>query len=161
MFKTKDIVYIGLIAAIASVLSLFELFKMPNGGSVTIYLVPLFFAAFNNDLKTNIFVAIVTATLQILLGGYILNPVQVILDYYLPVMLISTCQIYRLNKYVNLCIGALLAMCCYVVSGMIFFDVPFVPSIIYNATFFIPTLILNIVIFALINPKLSTVYLNS
>jgi len=158
MFKTREIVNIAIIAALAFLLSLFELFRMPQGGSVTLYLVPLFFVAFNDDLKTNVFVALVTATLQVLLGGYVLNPLQVILDYYLPVMLICTCQIFRMNRYVNLAIGSLLAMMSYVISGMIFFEVPFIPSITYNATFFIPTLIINVIVFLIINPRLSKVY---
>ncbi|MDL2211533.1 energy-coupled thiamine transporter ThiT [Erysipelotrichaceae bacterium OttesenSCG-928-M19] len=158
MFKTKEIVNIALISAIAFLLSLVILFRMPNGGSITVYLVPLFFAAFNNDLKTNVFIAIVTATLQVLFGGYVLNPIQVMLDYYLPVMFICICMIFRLNKYINLFIGSLLAMVCYVISGMIFFEVPFLASIIYNATFFIPTIILNLIIFALINPRLGKIY---
>ncbi|MDF9867743.1 thiamine transporter [Bacilli bacterium PM5-3] len=158
MFKTKEIVNIALLAALAFLLSQFELFKMPQGGSITLYLVPLFFAAFNNDLKTNVFIAIVTATLQVLIGGYILNPIQVVLDYYLPILLICTCQVFKLNRYLNLCIGSLLAMFSYVVSGMVFFETPFIASIGYNATFFIPTIILNIIVFSIINPRLSAVY---
>lgn len=156
--KTREMVNIAMIAVLASVLSLFELFRMPQGGSVTLYLIPLFFAAVNEGLKTNVIIATITATLQILLGGYILNPIQIILDYYLPVLLICTSQIFPFNRYVNLGISSLLAMGSYVVSGMLFFDVPFVASIIYNASFFVPTIILNMIVFSAINPRLSKVY---
>lgn len=158
MFKTKEIVNIALISAIALVLSLFTVFRMPNGGSITIYLVPLLLAATNTNLKTNVFIGLVTATLQIIAGGVVINPVQLILDYYLPVMLICTSQVYGLNKYVNFGIGCLLAMFSYVVSGMIFFEVPFIPSIIYNATFFIPTIIINVIIYYIVNPRVETLF---
>lgn len=158
--KTKQIVLIGFISALALILSLLKVFSMPQGGSITLYLIPLYFAAFNFDKKSCIFVAIVTATLQIIFGGYILNPIQVILDYYLPILFITTCGIYGLNKYVSILIGSLLAMSSYVLSGMIFFEVPFIPSIIYNATFFIPTIIINGIIFIAINPKLTKAYQN-
>ena len=158
MFKTKEIVNIALIAAIAFVLSLFVVFRMPQGGSITLYLLPLFFVAFNDSLKVNVFVALVTATLQVLLGGYVINPIQVILDYYLPVMFICTSQVFKMNKYVNLSIGSLLAMMSYVISGMVFFEVPFIPSIIYNATFFIPTIIINLILFMMVNPRLARIY---
>lgn len=156
--KTKDMVNIAVIAVLAAVLSLFEIFRMPQGGSVTLYLVPLFFAAFNESPKANVFVALITASLQILLGGYVLNPIQVILDYYLPVMLITTCCALPLNKYVCLGLGSLGAMVSYVVSGMVFFQTPFIAAVIYNATFFIPTLVLNLVVFCLVNPRLAKVY---
>ncbi len=156
--KTREMVNIAMIAVLASVLSLFELFRMPRGGSVTLYLIPLFFAAVNEGVKTNVIIATITATLQILLGGYILNPIQIILDYYLPVLLICTSQIFPFNRYVNLGISSLMAMGSYVVSGMVFFDVPFGASIIYNASFFVPTIILNMIVFAAINPRLSKVY---
>lgn len=161
MLKTRELVNIAAIAVLAAVLSLFELFRMPQGGSITLYLVPLFFGAFNEDLKTNVFIAIITATLQIFLGGYILNPVQILLDYYLPVLFICTSAIFSLNRFVNLGLGSMLAMVSYVISGMVFFQTPFVASVIYNATFFIPTLILNMIVFALINPRLSKIYKNS
>jgi thiamine transporter len=158
MLKTRQIVNIGLISALAFVLSMFVLFRMPQGGSITLYLIPLFFIFFNDNLKTCFFVALVTATLQTLLGGYVIHPIQVILDYYLPVMFITTCMIFRMNKYVNLSIGATLAMACYVISGMVFFEAPFEASFIYNATFFVPTLILNIIVFLILNPRLSKIY---
>ncbi len=158
--QTKQIVLIGFISAITLVLSLLKVFSMPQGGSITLYLIPLYFVAFNFDFKSCFFVAIVTATLQIMFGGYILNPIQVILDYYLPILFITTCGIYRLNKYVNILIGSVLAMASYVLSGMIFFEVDFIPSIIYNATFFIPTIIINVIIFMILNPKLSKAYEN-
>lgn len=152
--KTKDLVTVGVVSVLSAVLSLFEIFRMPQGGSVTLYLVPLFFAAFNEDTRINIFVALITASLQIILGGYILNPLQIILDYYLPLMMISTCQFWPFNKYLNLVFGSFCSMISYVVSGMLFFHTPFVASLIYNATFFIPTLVLNIVVFRLVNPRI-------
>lgn len=158
--KTKQIIIIGLISAIALVLSLFKVFTMPQGGSITLYLIPLYFVASNFKLKDAFYVAIVSATLQIIFGGYILNPIQVALDYYLPIIFITTCAIYTKNFYINVVIGSLLAMSSYVISGMIFFQIEFIPSIIYNATFFVPTIIINLIIFSLINPSLSKAYKN-
>ncbi len=156
--KTREMVNIAMIAVLATVLSLLELFSMPRGGNVTFYLVPLFFAAVNEKPGVNVMIAIVTATSQILLGGYVLNPIQVLLDYYLPLLLICGSQILPFNAFVNLGIGSLLAMGSYVVSGMVFFQVPFVGSVLYNASFFVPTILLNMVVFAAINPRLSKVY---
>lgn len=156
--KTKQIVIIGLISAITLSLSLFKVFSMPQGGSITLYLIPLYFVAFNFNLKDAFFVGFISATLQIIFGGYILNPIQVILDYYLPILFITTCGVYTKNIFINILIGSLFAMLSYVISGVIFFEVDFIPSLIYNATFFIPTVIINMIVFLLINTKLSKAY---
>lgn len=158
MFKTKEIINIALISSLALVLSLLVIFTMPNGGSITIYLVPLLLAATNSNLKTNFFIAIVTATLQIMAGAVVINPIQLLFDYYLPITFICCSQLIGLNKYVNIIIASFFAMISYVVSGMIFFEVNLIASITYNATFFIPTIIINILIYQLLNPRLKNIF---
>lgn len=150
----KQIVMIGLFSAIAFILQTFVFFKMPQGGSISFYFVPLLIAAFNFDFKTNFFIAIIASTLHIILGGFVLNPVQVLLDYYLPTILICTCASYRINKYAAISIAGVLSLLSYTISGMIFFETPFVASLVYNATHFIPSIILCTIIFAIINPRL-------
>lgn len=157
MISTKKITFIALFAALSFVLSNLIFIRMPQGGSVTLYLFPLIIAAFNADLKTNLFIGIVVATLNVLIGGYFLNPLQVILDYYLPVIIICCSGIFNLNKYINLIIAFIIALFSYVLSGMIFFNVPFQGAITYNATFFIPTIIINMIVVLLVNNRLAPI----
>ncbi|MDR3215568.1 MAG: energy-coupled thiamine transporter ThiT [Bacilli bacterium] len=168
MFKTKDLVVIALISAISYILSQFVVFQMPAGGSITIYLVPILVAAFNDNFKNCLFIGIITAFLQAFIGGYVLNPIQVMFDYFIPVIVICLCGqinffkgkdlINNLMGYVIACIIALLS---YVCSGMLFYQTAFVASIIYNATFFVPTIIINLIIVLIINTQLSKVYPNN
>ncbi|MEG0364746.1 MAG: energy-coupled thiamine transporter ThiT [Erysipelotrichales bacterium] len=151
--KTRNMVFIAIISALALLLSLLTFFQMPNGGSVTLYLVPLFIAAFNKDIKTNIFIAIVTATLQVM-TGYFLNPLQVILDYYFPVMMLCCCKMFKVNEYFDVLVAGILALLSYTISGMIFFKLTFIPSMTYNAIHFIPTIIICYIIYRIVNKAL-------
>ncbi|MDR1782617.1 MAG: energy-coupled thiamine transporter ThiT [Bacilli bacterium] len=165
MFKTKDLVVIALISAISYLLSMLVVFRMPQGGSITLYLVPLLLAAFNDKFRNCLLIGLITSLLQIVLGGYFLNPVQVCFDYVIPVTLIciSGYIITRNNNNIltnilGFIIACVLALLSYVCSGMLFYETPFVPSIIYNATFFVPTIIINLIIILIINKPLSKVY---
>lgn len=131
---------------------------MPNGGSITIYLVPLLLSATNANLKTNFFIAIVTAILQIIVGAIVINPIQLLFDYYLPIIFICCSQLIGLNKYVNIIIASFISMISYVISGMVFFEVNFIASVTYNATFLIPTIVINIIIYQMLNPRLKNIF---
>ena len=71
----------ALCIALAIVLSKINLFTMPQGGSVDFELVPLMIFAYRRGLKKGIFAGALFGILLILLGGYVLNIFQAILDY--------------------------------------------------------------------------------
>jgi len=159
--STREITRIALISAIAVVLDMFIVFRMPQGGSVSLYLVPLFIAASNDSVRNCLFIGIVVAIAQVVLGGVLASPASGLIDYLLPVVFMTTAGIFKpmvKNTYVALLIGCLLAFACYVISGMVFWSTPFVGSVTYNATFFIPTVIVGLVVFAIVNPRLSSIY---
>lgn len=158
MFTTKEIVRIGLIAAVAFVLSLFKVFQMPNGGSITIYLFPLFIAASNEKVRNCLFIGIVVAILQIIMGGFVTNPLSPVFDYLIPVVAMTACGVFKQNIYVNIILGCIIALASYVLAGVMFWETPLWGSITYNATFFVPTVILNMVLFAVANVPIKKAY---
>ncbi|WP_423364630.1 energy-coupled thiamine transporter ThiT [Mycoplasma sp. P36-A1] len=156
--STRELTRIALIAAIATVLSLFKVFQMPQGGSITLYLFPLYIAVANEKLRNCFFVGLVVSILQMLLGGQMTNLFSGLFDYIIPVVAIVTCGMFKQNIYVNIAIGSIIALASYTLSGMIFWQTPFVASLTYNATYFIPTVIVNVIIFALANVQISKAY---
>lgn len=153
--KVKNMVIIASFAALSVVLSLVKVWQMPNGGSISLYLVPLMFIAFKFDFKSSLTCCIITAILQIILSGYIIGFFQVILDYILPVCAISLFSLVR-NKNVEFIIPmafaiGILMLGSYVLSGMVYFKVNFIGSVVYNATFFIPTYLISIVLMSVLN----------
>lgn len=155
MFKTKDLVSVALLAALCLVLSQIKVLEMPSGGSITLYLVPIFVIAYYRDLKLTFMAGIVSGMLQIMFGGHVLNFFQVILDYIFPLTIICMARIWPVrNFYLQLIISCLFAYGSYVLSGMIFFGTPLFASAIYNATYFVPTVAVSLVIIRLLLPRI-------
>ena len=72
----------GICLALAEVLSLIKLYEMPQGGSVTLAsMLPIILYALCFGPTWGLAVAFLYSLLQIMIGGYILAPVQVLLDY--------------------------------------------------------------------------------
>lgn len=147
MIEIKDITRIAIISSMSFILSLLEFYHLPNGGGVSLYLFPLMLAAIYESNKNAMYIALVTASLQILLGGYFLNPIQIVLDYYLPVLIICLAMNIRINTYFNFSTAFILMLFSNTLSGILFYGVNFTASISYNMTFFIPTIIINLIVF--------------
>ena len=120
--KNKNIVVMvegALCIALAIVLSKIKLFAMPQGGSVNFEIVPLMIFAYRHGLKKGLFAGFLNGVLKILLGGYILNPVQAILDYPLSFMCVGL--VAAGPKILGIILAACGQISCSVVSGAYFF----------------------------------------
>lgn len=83
-FDTKQLAFSSLAIALAVVTSMITLFKFPFGGSVT--LLSMFFICFVGylyGLKAGLMTGFAYGILQLILGPYILFPLQVVVDYLL------------------------------------------------------------------------------
>ena len=128
----------ALCVALSIVLSHFDLFRMPQGGTVDFELVPLMILTYRRGLKWGMFTGVLIGIVKILLGGYVLNPVQAFLDYPLAFMCVGFCAIHP--KIIGFVIAACGQILCSIVSGAIFFaeyapegQNPWVYSFFYNA----------------------------
>ena len=125
----------ALCIALALVLTKLNLFAMPQGGSVDIELVPLLLFAYRRGPKLGILVGALTGVMKVLTGAYVLNPVQLVLDYILAYAFVGIAAFYP--KFLWLILAALGQLASHVVSGAVFFA-QYAPSgwlysIIYNA----------------------------
>lgn len=156
--KTKDLVIVSLIAALSTVLSMLVIYRMPNGGSISLYLVPLFLLTFKKGVKLSLLCMVVVAILQVIFGGYVLGVFQVLLDYVIPLMLISLIAIAREKsfgvQFVVILVVMLLMLLSYTTSGVIYFGVTITASLAYNMSYFIPTYVSNIIVALLIRNRI-------
>ena len=121
--KNKNIVVMvegALCIALSIVLSKIDLFAMPQSGTVDFGLVPMMIFAYRHGLKKGLFAGFLNGLLKILLGGYILNPVQAVLDYPLAFMCVGLVAVSP--KILGLIIAACAQISCSVVSGAYFFS---------------------------------------
>jgi len=162
----------GICLALAEVLSLLKVFEMPQGGSVTpASMLPIILFALCFGPSWGLGVAFLYSILQAFIGGYILAPAQVLLDYTFAFTLLGTAGFFAAKKssriaetnilrrlhlipYWKILLSTLLAIIlrlfCSFLSGIIFYasyapegQAVWIYSLVYNASFLIPEAIIT------------------
>jgi thiamine transporter len=81
-WSTAAIAEMAIAVALAAAIGLVKLFVMPQGGSVSLEMIPILFIAIRRGLVPGITVGVVYGFVQLLLpGAFLVQPVQVLLDY--------------------------------------------------------------------------------
>ena len=131
----------ALCIALAVVLSKFDLMKRPNGGSIDVGLAPLLLFAWRRGLKWGCGAGALAGILKILLGGYVLNPVQAALEYPVAYGMTGLAALFPRTKgqIAGLILAFLGQTSCHVAAGAVFFaqyapegQDPWVYSAFYN-----------------------------
>ena len=81
-WSTAAIAEMAIAVALAAALGLVKLFVMPQGGSVSLEMLPILFIAVRRGLVPALTVGVVYGFVQLLLpGAFVVQPLQVALDY--------------------------------------------------------------------------------
>lgn len=158
----KDLVLMALYAALFLVLDVVSnaLPKMPNGGSLGLGIIPLLMASYHLGWKKGLFVGLLSIPLQYMTGQvWFVGWGQFLLDYVLAFGIYGIACIFPNKKYFysGVVVTNLLRFICVVLSGIWYWEVPFWPSVTYNATYMVPTLIATVVLVPLIHQRLERV----
>ncbi|CAM3780994.1 energy-coupled thiamine transporter ThiT [Mesobacillus thioparans] len=176
--QTLFLVEIAVFSALAYLLDLFSGFLFsriwPQGGSVSIAMVPVFLMAFRWGIKGGAITGLLLGLLQFILGfSQIFHPVQGIIDYLVAFTVLGVAGIFakqiqesikngNKKKWIGLIIagtfiGSLLRFIAHFFSGWVFFGVwapegqpAWLYSLIYNGTYMIPSMILSAIIIVLV-----------
>jgi len=153
----------ALAVALSVVFSALRLWSMPQGGSITLEMLPLFLFALRRGGRYGCAAGAVSGLMQLLTGGYMVHIAQAALDYPLAFGVLGVAGFLRERPiWIGLTAGAALRLLCHVLSGVVFFG-SFAPeganvwvySTIYNLTFMAPTLVVCVLLAYLIWPRLS------
>ena len=128
---------------LAVTLSKLNIFALPQGGSIDLELVPLLFFSWRRGLKWGCCVGALTGLIRILVGGYIIDPLQAIVDYPVAYACTGFAALFsELNKgqIVGTMIAAMTQIACHTLSGAVFFaqyapegQNPWAYSVAYNS----------------------------
>lgn len=170
----------AIFVALATVLSLIKIYKLPLGGSVTLLsMLPIVMVSVMLGLKWGFISSFVYSLIQLILGitldgllGWGLTPIMLIgtilLDYIIAFSVLGIAGIFSKKGYAGTCIGVALALVLRFVShfisgfvifkeleqfelfGEIFVNRPVLYSLGYNGTFMLPELILTVAAAAII-----------
>ncbi len=78
---TRDVVIVSVAAGLSTALSFLRLFELPQGGSVTLELIPVFYIAYKRGAGSGIAAGLLSGTIQLILRPFVVHPVQLLLDY--------------------------------------------------------------------------------
>ena len=151
----------ALCTALAVVLSRIELFRMPQGGSVTLEIVPMLLFAQRWGLKSGIAAGAVNGMLQWILGGYVITPLQGLLDYPLAFAALGLAGLSCVSSWLGVVLAVIVRIACHVASGVVFFSEytpegmhPFIYSLIYNGSFMAVNTVFALILLPFISRRL-------
>ncbi|MFX3675109.1 MAG: energy-coupled thiamine transporter ThiT [Paenisporosarcina sp.] len=177
--KVLLLVEIAIFAALGFVLD-FVAFKMPQGGSVSLAMVPIVLISFRRGTMAGIITGLLIGLLQIISGLINVTPLsfsfvimQIILDYLVAFAVVGFAGLLRKQYFNNFAqnrrlkvilsvvsavfIGSFLRYVTHVITGVFFWGMyasegqnVFLYSIIYNSTYMIPVFLLTAVICTLL-----------
>ncbi len=153
-FPVRVLVEAAIMVALATVLSVIVVWRMPQGGSVTpASMVPILILALRRGPKVGLAAGAVYGLIQLLIEPFVVHWAQVVLDYPLPFALLGLAGYFRRWPYLGVVVGVAGRMVSHVVSGAVFFGAyapagvnPWSYSLVYNASYLVPELVLSLVV---------------
>ncbi len=157
--SVRVLTYTAISIAIAMVLSQITLFKMPQGGSITPFsMLFIVFIGYCFGVKTGVLAGVVYGLLQLAFGGWVMHPVQLLLDYPLAFGALGLSGLFASQKHgliIGVVVGYLGRFTFHLLSGIIFFASyapegwnPFIYSFWYNISYIGVEGILTILVLA-------------
>jgi thiamine transporter len=155
--NVRLMVEVALAAALAIVLSLVKLYTLPQGGSVSLEMIPVMYIAVRRGGTLGCLTGLILGLGQLMFGAYIVYPAQVILDYPLAFSLLGVAGFMRKTPLVGVAVGCTLRFLAHFVSGVLFFA-EYAPkgmnvaiySAVYNAGYMLPETVLTLIVIGLI-----------
>jgi thiamine transporter len=173
IFSTKILAEIIVFVAMAGALALIShsFFGLPQGGSINLGMVPIFWLALRRGPKIGIFAGAVLGVVDLAIEPFVVNPAQFILDYPLAFACLGLAGFFRkpaiLGPMMGVVVGGTGRFLSHFVSGVIYFPSyapagmsPILYSAIYNAAYMVPSIIICVAAIVLLQKsKTLNIYL--
>ncbi|MGR4071881.1 energy-coupled thiamine transporter ThiT [Streptococcus parasuis] len=169
--KLHVLTEIAIFSAIALVFDKLPLFTMPQGGSVSLVMLPILLLSLRHGLGIGILTGGIVGTIQLFYGGYFLNAFQVFLDYVLSyagigfagiaaTSLHKQSKLSQASLFISLAslLGGSIRLIATFLSGIIFYadyapaDKPvWIYSFTYNISYILPSTAIACILLILLN----------
>jgi thiamine transporter len=169
VFSTKILAEIIVLVAAAGALSLLShsFFSLPQGGSINVGMVPIFWLALRRGPKIGIFAGAVFGMVDLAIEPFVVHPIQLILDYPLPFACLGLAGFFQKLPVVGVVVSVTGRFISHFVSGVIYFPnyapegmSPVLYSAIYNAGYLVPSMIVCAIIIGILQKsKVLNIYL--
>ena len=164
---TKVLAEVSVVVALSVILKdiLPPIYHLPQGGSITVAgLVPLVWFALRRGFRYGLFAGFIYGLVHMALGGYVINPVQGLLDYPIAFAALGLAGPFKRYPLVGVGVGITGRFICSFLSGIFFFTSVTlegaIASALYNGTYLIGEFVISaIVIYLLVKRNLLEIYL--
>ncbi|NLY54949.1 MAG: energy-coupled thiamine transporter ThiT [Firmicutes bacterium] len=151
--KTRLIAQVGVAVALATVLQYVKIMQLPQGGSVSLQSVPIIVMALLYGPKVGMLVGGIFGLVEVLLDSYVIHPIQFLLDYPVPFMVLGLAGLWANKKVLSIGFAYCLRYLAHILSGVVFFG-EYAPagtnvwlySIMYNGSYLIPEAVLTAIV---------------
>lgn len=160
--NVRVVTEVGLVVGLSLVLNLIKVFQMPQGGSVSLEMIPVFYLASRRGLRIGVLGGLLLGLGQLLIDPYVVHPLQAILDYPLAFAVLGLAGLWPRKPLAGVTVACAARYLVHVISGVVYFasyapegTSPWVYSAVYNATYMIPEMIIAlVVVFFVASPAL-------
>ncbi len=179
-YNTYKLAVCAVMVALGAVLSLIKIWKMPFGGSITLFsMLPCAMVSIGFGLKWGLAASFVEAVIQLVFGitmdgifAWGLTPGSligvIIFDYLLAFTVIGLAGMFRTKGYIGICVGTGIAVALrfvsHLISGAVIFanfeqfvafgaewvGRPWLYSVCYNGAYMLPEMIITMVAAAIL-----------
>ncbi|MBJ8325196.1 energy-coupled thiamine transporter ThiT [Streptococcus pacificus] len=166
--KLSVLTEVAIMAALAIILDKIVLFHMPQGGSVSLTMLPIFILAYRRGLAAALTGGLLVGFIQLFFGGYYLSVPQVLLDYILSYGAVGLAGIFynqfkasKNNQMLFLSLGILVGslgrLFSNFLAGIVFWS-DYAPkgtpvwiySLTYNASYLVPSAIIALILLVIL-----------
>lgn len=141
----------AVLIALAQILSLWKLYEFPQGGSITLEMLPLFLYCLRWGVKPGLSAGAAFGLLQLLISNYAWTWQAILGDYLLAFTALGLCGAFhkaRFGVYAGIAAGSAARFLCHFITGATVWDVympdeffgmamanPWVYSLLYNGSY--------------------------
>jgi thiamine transporter len=154
--------------ALATVLSFIIVYTLPQGGSITAgSMVPIIWLALRRGPKIGLVAGGVYGVIQFIVLPYVVDPVQVLLDYPLAFGVLGVAGFFQKQPTLGAAVGITGRFIMHFIAGVVYWAPlyapelnPFMYSAIYNGSYLVPELVVSgFIIYLLQKSKVLRIYL--
>jgi len=144
---------IAIFTALATVLSTITIYVLPQGGSITLAsMVPIIWLSLRRGPKVGLVTSILYGAIQFALLPYAIDPVQVLLDYFLAFGVLGLVGFFPKYPTLGAAVGVSLRFVMSFISGVVYWAPVYAPNIdpyiysaAYNGSYLLPELIITVI----------------
>lgn len=133
-------------------------------------MVPLIWFSLRRGVRSGVWIGAVYGLVHMALGGYVVNPVEALLDYPLAYAVLGLAGKFRGKPLMGVGVGIFGRFLVHSLSGLVFFAMyapaviagmnPFVYTALYNGSYLVPELAISLVLmYIIVKRRLLEIYL--